>query len=100
MLEGADAFELKPGRGGDVRADGFGQKAAVESEFRCLTYASLDLPNRSYLACQADLADEDRLGVDRSIKKARADRRNHGQVGGRLVDPDPARNVHEYVLTN
>ena len=87
-----------PGRGRQAAHVAGGQHAAAESLARRLARPRLGARDRAHLAGEPDLAPQHDVVGQRPAAHARRDRRDDGEVGGRLVDAQAARDVQEHVL--
>src|SRR2546426_1998057 len=70
---------------------------AAEALARGLRQPPLHAGHPPYLATQPDLTQEQRVGGEGAIAHARDQRPQHPQIGGRLDQADPARDIDEHV---
>src|SRR6266571_3387185 len=73
------------------------QEGAPESLPRGFAQAPLHRRDRSDLAAQPHLSEEDCIGWQGPVVHARDERGQDGEIGRRLDEPDPAGHVHEHV---
>src|SRR5207247_1060386 len=97
LVERGDPFGARPVDREAARVRGR-EHAAPEALPRGLAEARLRAPDGAHLAGEPDLPPHDHVVGERAAAGGGGDRRDHGQVGRRLVDAEPARHVQEHVL--